>query len=524
MLNIQQSIGRAINTGLQDYHYLIELGRITLIVLGLAVVGAVLTTTRLGLITVPLAAGVFAAVLLLIIGYQVWWKLLVFILYGYMFASRGFASIGFFPVYIGEVVLALGVLTLFLAPFSGRINLQIRPFLRWHTMVIIAFLAWSVMQTVPYVPTYQFDALRDAMLYGYALYAILIMLFVTPDKIERFFDYFGRFIPLMVMWFPLLFFISRMEDAFPIYFPGSDIPLILSKGSDTAVHLSGIVAYLLLRIDRHIRPWPSALVWFTWVLWLMNFLLYAAFGRAALLSAGVAVAVVLLLRPTSRWDRPLLVVIVALCLMLVTNTYSTLEIDIGLHREVSAEQLVENFTSIFNDSDDSKGGLEGTKQWRIRWWNEIIRYTFNGPYFIAGKGYGVNLANSDGFQVEEDESLRSPHNGHLTFLARSGVVGFALWIIFLLGVAWMLLYTSIKYMHTDPLRSKYTIWMLAYLCAHCVIAGFDVYLEGPMGGIWFWATIGMAFVYCSAPSRPVPVQKRGQSPALVEPSAGGSPT
>ena len=48
-----------------------------------------------------------------------------------------------------------------------------------------------------------------------------------------------------------------------------------------------------------------------------------------------------------------------------------------------------------------------------------------GPYKWTGKGYGINLADDDGYQI--DGSLRSPHNGHMTILARSGLPGITLW-------------------------------------------------------------------------------------------------
>ena len=95
--------------------------------------------------------------------------------------------------------------------------------------------------------------------------------------------------------------------------------------------------------------------------------------------------------------------------------------EIDGNRAVSLESLWTNVTSIFGQSKASH--LEGTKEWRMLWWEKIVGYTFGGDYFLMGKGFGVNLADVDGFQVEEDSALRSPHNGHLTMLSRAGVPG-----------------------------------------------------------------------------------------------------
>lgn len=59
----------------------------------------------------------------------------------------------------------------------------------------------------------------------------------------------------------------------------------------------------------------------------------------------------------------------------------------------------------------------------------VINYTVFGEHFWTGKGFGINLANVDGFQVYADQSLRSPHNGHLTMLARGGVPGLFFWVL-----------------------------------------------------------------------------------------------
>ena len=60
----------------------------------------------------------------------------------------------------------------------------------------------------------------------------------------------------------------------------------------------------------------------------------------------------------------------------------------------------------------------------VEWTAGLLKYTLDGKYFWEGKGFGINLADDDGYQVEEDSSLRDPHNGHLNILARAGVIGF----------------------------------------------------------------------------------------------------
>jgi hypothetical protein len=115
-----------------------------------------------------------------------------------------------------------------------------------------------------------------------------------------------------------------------------------------------------------------------------------------------------------------------------------------------------------------------------------------GPYFWGGKGYGINLAEDDGYQVDAENTLRSPHNVHMTYLARSGVMGVALWaivnLVWAFGIAWG---------HLTARRRGRMRWASVFLfigsfwAAFLINASFDVYLEGPMGGIWFWSVFGV---------------------------------
>ena len=58
----------------------------------------------------------------------------------------------------------------------------------------------------------------------------------------------------------------------------------------------------------------------------------------------------------------------------------------SIERPVSAHQIVENLKSIAGQSGQQ---TEGTKQWRLDWWNVIINDTFHGPSFWTGRGFGL---------------------------------------------------------------------------------------------------------------------------------------
>ena len=113
-------------------------------------------------------------------------------------------------------------------------------------------------------------------------------------------------------------------------------------------------------------------------------------------------------------------------------------------------------------------------------------YTLDGPYFWGGKGFGINLATVDGFPSPAGAPPnRHPHNITMDILARSGVPGLVLWLVFLVLLGFRLLKATTR---PGP-AGKTATWLLAYWLAFVFNAQVDVFLEGPMGGIWFWSLV-----------------------------------
>ena len=45
------------------------------------------------------------------------------------------------------------------------------------------------------------------------------------------------------------------------------------------------------------------------------------------------------------------------------------------------------------------------------------------------------------------------------------------------------------------------LWVLSFWLAFMVNAAFDVFLEGPQGGVWFWCLIGFGIAALEAQRR-----------------------
>jgi hypothetical protein len=447
-------------------------------------------------VAVIVAVGISIPILLLLSAdYRYFWFGLITILFGYQFFGKGFAYIGVFPIFVSEAVIALGILTLIMLLFLP--NLRVNNLLRlWVVYPLLLFLSFSILRTIPYLSVYKIDSIRDAMIYGYAVYAILIGLIIPKNTVENFIQIYQKLILIFLLLSPFILAISN-SSAFPLYFPGSPVPFIYNKPGDMGVHLAGIAAFMLLRLDRKYLSMSTMKNWMYWFLWIVAVAPVVALNRGAFVSIFTAITVVLFMRPLSTsFYKPLVLGIFVICMVLIINGFYSFKISVpGHHREVSVEQIVTNVSSLVGRADNNLGGVNNTTKWRLLWWGDIIDYTFNGSYFWAGKGYGINLATADGYQVDEDESLRSPHNGFMTILGRSGVTGLLLWFAFLISYFSWLAYISLKARLEEPMKARLAVWFIAYGVAMLINTNFDVYLEGPMGGIWFWSMIGMSFAH-----------------------------
>jgi hypothetical protein len=110
---------------------------------------------------------------------------------------------------------------------------------------------------------------------------------------------------------------------------------------------------------------------------------------------------------------------------------------------------------------------------------------------LQGKGLGMSLSETDEV-ISEEAEVRSPHNFHLTLMARFGVPIFCIWLFWLI-----ILY---KPMFKKQLDAK-TLLISTVLLAFMVNATFDVFLEGPMGAFPFWTWVGLLFLIQAFPNK-----------------------
>ena len=400
--------------------------------------------------------------------------LVAFLLAGYAIFSKAFAYLGLGPLYVGDIVFALGAVA-FVRSGCARASFMTLP-----SLLLTLLLGWAVIRTLPYLGQYGLYAPRDSVIVVYGGFAFIVaaLLLEKPERLPLVVKFLRTLGSVIIVVGPLLLLIQ-------VTWSGAETAQRFAKAGTLAVHLTGAALMMLLGFRRARIGWLALLI--------IGMALASMMNRGAMLIIIIPLAVAVI--STGKWRE--LFFAFAVAAGLVGGAYALgATIPTTSTRDISAEQLVDNFTSIFGDSQASNSyELEGTKDWRLAWWHTILNYTLDGPYFWTGKGFGINLALSDGFMVgdrSEMPPLRNPHNAHLTILARAGVPGLALWLLTLASWSAMLLTNMVRArVSGDPAWADFFLLIFCYALGFVIEGTFDVALEGPMSGIWFWCLFGV---------------------------------
>lgn len=403
------------------------------------------------------------------------------VLTGYMFLGRGFAHIGVFPIFVSEMLLAITLAALVINIKRIRLGVTL-------ALVLLLMMLGS-LRTLPYLSEYGVDALRDAVIWGYGIFAVAAAWILTREHLERMTSWYRYLLPYFLIWVPVATFTVLIAGDLPSL-PGTSVSILDVKPGDLAVHLTGAAAFMLLGL------WSSNSTltireMLMWTIWFAGVVATASLNRGGMLAVTIGISVAMIIRPNRRIATMITAAVIAFFGFVVAEPM----LEFGSYRQPTAGQIIENVQSIVMAADEQGAG--GTAEWRMNWWNDIVDYTFNGQYFWSGRGFGINLATADGYQVHAGDALRAPHNGHLTILARMGVPGLVLWGLMNMVFGGMMLNGIVKgYRSGDWFWVQLLGWLLVYWIAMMINASFDVYLEGPQGGIWFWTVIGIGIAAC----------------------------
>ncbi len=409
---------------------------------------------------------------------------LMAVLLGYALLGKSFGYLGIPPVFIGELTLLMGSI-IFLR--SGCFLAT----LATPTSVLLAItMTWVLLRTLPFIGVYGFDAPRDSVIILYGTFALIVISLLLEDarRIDTLVHYYAAFVAVFVPAIAVLFNFYRIFLDYLPSFPGQAMPLLYLKTGDIGVHLGGVAVFALVGFRK---------VGWGWMIFFGAAIApVIASNRGGMMAAVIPIIVAALLLGKARQVAILFVaaMIVLATVYSLETAFTTYEEPKGSQdRALSAHQIVQNLASVVGQSGHQ---TEGTKQWRLDWWEIIINDTVYGPNFWTGRGFGLNLADADNHSSGEKTyqvvaATRSPHNAHMTILARAGVPGLVLWIALLLSwLAMLFNAVATAWRRGQGDWARLFIFVLSYAIGFVINASFDVALEGPMQGIWFWCLFG----------------------------------
>ena len=389
----------------------------------------------------------------------------------YIYLGKGIAY-GFFA----ELLLLIGILLLIKQRRSVNLMKSNTSYILYFLLFInIFYLARGILHFGI------LDTIRDSFILNYIYFVFILLLF--QDSIEGLLKSIFKIYKYYPVVLFSLYMISMNDFIGNISFFG-DVHILFFKFGDISVHLFVTFILQLTSLNQYKKPFDLI----NYVLIFILFSVASSYSRSGMLSFIIAFLFFYyflndkLIKTQLKSFVKFIPIVFAISLLFLSKFKVA---DNFQGRTVGVEQVTLNFTSIFSTSEE--GGLNDNKIWRLLWWGQIIDYTFNGPFFIAGKGLGINLAEDDQILTTDIEGeLRSPHNYSLSILARYGVFIFCIWMYWI--------YQQIKKIKT-PNLSKLQLVFICIQIAFLFNANFDVFLEGPMGAFPFWVFVGIDLIF-----------------------------
>ena len=412
-------------------------------------------------------------------------RLLGPLLGGYLLFDRAFAYLHLpgSPLFVGEMVLGVGAVAAVVATRYFRAPIRDEPILA----VLGAFVLWGLVRMLSGLGTYHLDAVRDAALWYYCVFAFLVAaaLARSPELLDHLVAQLTRLTPWLLLWLPLGLILAPLSESAPTV-PFSTVSVLSHNPGSAAIAAMLVLGCLWLLPDT--RTARSRAGWS--LMALLVIALAATQNRGGLLGvmAGATVGLAFLHNRAALGARAILIVVVGL------GMASLLSLKIPMAgvqgREFSASQLVANVVSL--GGKESPGNLGGTVQGRQELWSRILDKQIADGRLVHGSGFGQNLATEVGVYDDGKESLRSPHNSHLHIVARMGLVGISLWIALWIGWYWRLV-AGCRRLARQGMHFRRQVAVLSLMVATAVLVScfFDPQLEGPQVAALLWTAFGI---------------------------------
>ena len=130
------------------------------------------------------------------------------LLAGYAIVGKAFAYIGVPPVYVGEIVFALGIIAFL------NSKCAVAAFATLPSLLLGVLFGWAIIRTLPYLGEFGVDALRDSVLvvYGGFAFIIVALLLERPERILLLIRFLRVVARIVIVVAPCLLVLTRLIE------------------------------------------------------------------------------------------------------------------------------------------------------------------------------------------------------------------------------------------------------------------------------------------------------------------------
>jgi O-antigen ligase len=414
-------------------------------------------------------------------GLELWQILTLIALSGYMLLNYGFENltlhVGGFPIIVSY---GLMYAALVLAVFTHHRSLATA--IREPTVLcMLALLVITALHLVVDLPSYGIWAIRDSSMCLDGLFMLLGLLWAMKANSTSF----------LIKWL-MVVFVLNMVYGFTLpwgeklwsWSPQSGVfhnaPILGNYDGTGDLLLSG--ALFCICLGGYVITRPR---------WMMLFLAVAQFLGVAISQvrrmyvATLAVLVILLLLGEAKKFAKLFILLpAAIIVILLATTVGGLQIS-GRIGVMNLDFFKEHIRSI----STSEGTPGSSVESRFSMADEAFQHFLAHP--VVGEGFGQPLLT----EVEGTSLIvtRMPHNSSLSYLARLGVIGFAVWIAFHLCLIRRFLYAFRQRPYCDDKRlSAFVLWLFLAYVLFMIGSLVEASFEFPSGAVPFYFLMGFA--------------------------------
>ncbi len=404
-----------------------------------------------------------------ITGNGVWLPLLVSLV-GYYVFNKGYAYIGYLPIFMGELTL---IFYFFRLRHSKLLPAFFHtPAARWWAF----FFAYNLFTFARSSSHDLRDALQNSIWWIYTIFFYFGFCFgakLLRDKNGPAFEKLLLYTAYAAILEGLIEPAGNWFHSWSSFLYGGNSPFGNYSSYDAS--LSGLIGFLFFARRTRFHFFWIALGFFV-----LAFLLES---RAGMLEMMVIIPYALFVDRQVKISRRFKQMFIMLVVLITVFTGLNLSFQ-GKHGMVSIETAEDLAYSIFFQDDTSD--LQGTKDDRMIWWGNLIKRTTSSTQgLFLGMGDSVILNTAINKKGEID---RYPHNSFLSAFGFSGLIGVILYLGLFWLVGWRIFKASRKARGNLLLR-----WYPIFAIGYVVSATFSTVFEAPFHSFIFWTISGIIY-------------------------------